>query len=218
MTSDLISNLFLHYALDKWLEQNYGEVKLVRYADDMVIHCTTKEQAEQLLQAIKERLSDVKLKLNEKKTQIVYCKDYKRKEKHERVQFEFLGFSYQPRPGKSQYKAKKIFTAFTVEISQGNQKKIREEIKTLINWRNTTVEIKEISQKLNSLLRGWINYYGAYSKRKLRQSLQKVDDRLKQWIQAKYKIKGTRKASKHLSELKKSNPKMFYHWEATGYS
>jgi RNA-directed DNA polymerase len=121
------------------------EIKFVRYADDMVIHCVTKEQAEQLLQAIKERLSDVKLKLNEKKTQIVYSKDYKRKASHDKVQFEFLGFSYQPRQSKCQYRRNKSFIGFRAEVSQGNQKKIRESIKTLINWRNTTLEIREIA-------------------------------------------------------------------------
>ena len=214
--SPLLANLFLHYALDKWLEKKYSEIKFVRYADDMVIHCATQQEAEQILQAVRNRLSDVKLKLNEKKTQIVYCKDYRRKAKHEKVQFGFLGYSYQPRKSKDYHRENKSYTAFTAEISRGNQEKIREEMKTQINWRNTTVEIGEIAQKLNSRLRGWINYFGLYGKRALRRTLQSLDYRLIKWIQAKYKIQGVRKATVQLSEIKKRNPKMFYHWEA-GY-
>jgi RNA-directed DNA polymerase len=37
--SPLLANLFLHYALDKWLEITYPELSFVRYADDVVIHC-----------------------------------------------------------------------------------------------------------------------------------------------------------------------------------
>lgn len=214
--SPLLANLFLHVALDKWLEQNHSEVKFVRYADDMIIHCASKEQAEQILQAIRERLSEVKLKLNEKKTQIVYCQDYRRTAKHERVKFEFLGFSYQPRACKSHYGERKSFTAHTAEISNENQQKIRETINTLIYWKNTTVEMKEIAQKLNPCLRGWINYFGLYGKRRLREALQSLEYRLIKWIQAKYKIKSVRKAIILLSEQKKSKPKMFYHWQA-GY-
>ena len=35
----MLANLYLHFSLDKWLEKNYADVKFVRYADDMVIHC-----------------------------------------------------------------------------------------------------------------------------------------------------------------------------------
>lgn len=87
--SPLLANIFLHYALDKWLEKYYEQATFERYADDLVIHCRTKEEAEQLLTAIKARLQQVKLRINEQKTQIVYCKDYKRTEKHQNVQFSF---------------------------------------------------------------------------------------------------------------------------------
>jgi len=71
---------------------------------------------------------EVKLQIKEEKTAIVYCKDYSRKEKQEKVKFVFLGFSYQPRGRKSKIDGK-LFTAFTAEISQTSQKKIGEVIK-----------------------------------------------------------------------------------------
>ena len=101
VVSPLLANLFLHYAFDKWIEINFQGVDFDRYADDIIVHCYTKEEAEQLLQAIKERLRSVHLNLNERKTKVVYCSDYRRKEKHSNVQFDFLGFSYQPRESKS---------------------------------------------------------------------------------------------------------------------
>jgi RNA-directed DNA polymerase len=211
--SPLLANIFLHFALDKWLDKYYPQISFVRYADDMVIHGNTKQEADELLQAIRARLQQVKLRLNEKKTQIVYCKDYRRKQKHEKVQFGFLGFSYQPRESKSKYGGGASFAAFTAEISKDNQKKIREQIKETIVWRDTRMEITDIALKLNSKLRGWINYFGLYSKARLRRTMMHLDYRLLKWLQAKHKISGTRKAAIKLAAIRKVNPMMFYHWQ-----
>lgn len=210
--SPLLSNIFLHYALDKWLEINYRDIRFVRYADDMVIHCRTKQEAEQILSSSKERLAQVRLRINEQKTQIVYCKDYRRIEKHEKVQFGFLGFSYQPRKSKSKYEAGG-YSAFTAEISKENQKKIREVIKDTIQWRNTRMEMRDIAVKLNSKIRGWINYFGLYGKSALRRTMIYLDYRLIKWLGAKHKISGIRKATNKLTNIMKEHPGMFYHWE-----
>lgn len=210
--SPLLSNIFLHYALDKWLELNYGYISFTRYADDMVIHCKTKEEAELILTAIKTRLEQVKLRINEQKTQIVYCKDYRRTQKHQHVQFGFLGFSYQPRKSRSK-SGTGSYTAFTAEISRENQKKIRESIKDTIAWRNTKMEITDIAVRLNSKLRGWINYFGLYGKGTLRRTMIYLDYRLTRWLQIRHKITSVRKASLKLASIMKDSPRMFYHWE-----
>lgn len=211
--SPLLSNIFLHYALDKWLEKHYPQTAFVRYADDMVIHCKTKEEAEEILSAIKERLGQVKLRLNEQKTKIVYCKDYKRTQKHPNVQFGFLGFSYQPRKSRSKYGEGKSYTAYTAEISREKQKKIREAIRETTQWRNTKMEIRDIAEQLNRKLRGWIKYFGLYGKGALRRTMIYLDYRIVKWLQAKHKISGLRKATHKLTVIMKENPRMFYHWE-----
>ena len=215
--SPLLANIFLHYALDKWLDKNYGHISFVRYADDMVIHCRTKQEAANLLEAIQERLTQVKLRLNSNKTQIVYCKDYSRRQQHPKVQFSFLGFSYQPRAARSKHGKRDSYTAFTAEISKENQKKIREEIKGAVNWRNTKMEIKEIADNLNMKLRGWINYFGIYGKKNLRRTLHHLDYHLTKWLKKKHKISGIREAMKLLRSFILENRTLFYHWEK-GYS
>jgi RNA-directed DNA polymerase len=95
--SPLLANLYLHYVLDKWLDVTYPQIAFVRYADDVVVHCHSEEQAQGMLEAIRKRLDVCKLRLNETKTQIVYCKDYRKKEKKSyRNKFDFLGFSFKP--------------------------------------------------------------------------------------------------------------------------
>ena len=42
--SPLSANLFLHYALDKWMERKYPHVSVKRYAEDIACHCTTEKQ------------------------------------------------------------------------------------------------------------------------------------------------------------------------------
>jgi group II intron reverse transcriptase/maturase len=210
--SPLLANLYLHFSLDKWLEKNYGEVAFVRYADDCILHCRSKEEAENLLQAIKERLSTVELRLNEGKTQIVYCKDYRRTAAHSKVQFGFLGFSFQPRKSQSKYRRHTSYTAFTAEISKANQKKITETIRTAINWRNTQLEMVDIASQLNSRVIGWINYFGLFGKIELRQTMLRLERRLLKWIKKKYKITSLKKAIRKLSMIRKENPAMFNHW------
>ena len=208
--SPLLANLYLHFAMDKWLSNHYPTVRFVRYADDVVIHCSTHQQAEQVKEALINRLAEVKLKVNESKTHIAYCKDYRRKESHEKVKFEFLGFSYQPRARKSKRDGKN-FMAFTAEISQTNKKRITQTIRELGVWRDTRVEIQSIAAQLNAKLRGWINYYGLYSKRSLRIALVKVEERLVKWLKKKHKA-GTRKARAKLKVIRRENPELFYHW------
>jgi len=210
--SPLLANLYLHFTLDAWLSKHYRLVSFVRYADDIIIHCKSKEEAEEVLKAVKERLAEVKLRIKEEKTSIIYCKDYRRKEKQEKVKFDFLGFSYQPRGRKSKVDGK-LFMAFTAEISQTSQKKIKGEIRSAKIWSYTQIEISEIAKHFNPKIRGWINYYGIYSKRSLRNVMMIIERKLMKWISKKYKINGYRKTVKKLKMIKQGNPKLFYHWQ-----
>ena len=215
--SPLLANLFLHYAFDKWIEQNYKGILFVRYADDIIVHCDTKEQAEELLTAIKSRLQSVHLNINEKKTKIVYCSDYKRKQKYANVQFDFLGFSFQPRCSLSKFSEGKSYTTYSPQISKGNSQKIRDVINSEINWRNSKLEIEQIAKILNPKIRGWINYYGIFGNRGLRRIINCVDVRLIKWIKHKHKITSIRRAVKMLSAIKESRPLLFTHWPYKEY-
>ena len=210
--SPLLANLYLHYSLDQWLATHYPKISFVRYADDIVLHCDTEKEAQDLLIALKERLTQVKLRLNEAKTKIVYCKDYRRKGSHDKTQFGFLGFSFQPREVQSKIAAGRSFTAFTGEISRENQKKIRDEIRECINWRNTTVEPEVFADILNRKLRGWINYFGLFGKRRLRTTIMSVDRRLLRWLMRKHKV-GIRAAQCILASIYERDPHLFYHWQ-----
>ena len=81
-----------------------------------------------------------------------------------------------------------MYTAFSAEISRSNQKKIREALKENIQWRNTEMGIETIAEILNSKSRGWINYYGLYSKNKLTMLMNYLERKITKWIRNKFKI------------------------------
>ena len=81
----------------RWITHTIRSVRFVRYADDAVVHCKSKRQAEFVLTNIAQRFSEVGLELHPAKTRIVYCKDENRIKDYENVQFTFLGYTFRPR-------------------------------------------------------------------------------------------------------------------------
>ncbi|MBI5541982.1 MAG: group II intron reverse transcriptase/maturase [Bacteroidia bacterium] len=214
--SPLLANLFLHYALDKWLMKTCRNVRFVRYADDVIVHCKNKEQAELVLSMIRTRLEECELELHPEKTKIVYCKDHKRTGDYENVKFDFLGFSFKPRPSKT--KAGYLFLGFDLAISTKSRKRILEEIRKTSIQRWSTRTIEEIAKELNPKIRGWINYYGKYRPSKLASIFKQFHKRLIKWMKNKYKslLRSTRRAYSLLKEMQQTQPSLFVHW-ASGY-
>ena len=213
--SPLLANMFLHFGLDMWLNKHFPSIRFVRYADDIVIHCSSKEEAEQILQAVKARLGELHLRLNEEKTKIVYCKDYARKGDHEHVQFGFLGFSFQPRAVQSKHPAATSYTGFTGEISREKQVEIRAVIRDSIPWHNTTLSLPDIAHVLNEKLRGWIHYFSLFGKRALRRTLLYLDARILKWLRRRHRL-GHRQTFAIYQRLYHTTPRLFYHWHC-GY-
>lgn len=209
--SPLLANLFLHYAFDMWITKKHPSICFERYADDIIVHCHTKEEAEELLVQISERMGQCRLELHPVKTKIVYCKDFKRKEPHKQVQFDFLGFSFQPRPTKD-FRTGRIQNQFDLAISRASQKKIVEEINNFNfhKWSSSTLE--EIADTLSSKLQGWINYYGKFRKWEFLNTFRRLSFRLMRWVQNKYKITSVNLAYDWLRNYQKAHSNLFAHW------
>ena len=156
--SPLLANLFLHYTLDVWLGRLNPTIEIVRYADDIIIHCQTQSQAEQSLQQIKERVENCGLTLHPDKTKIVYCKDFRRQQKYQKVQFDFLGYTFQPRTSKSK-KTGRLFLGFDCAISIQSRSRLFEQVRKMEIPRMRCDSIVGIAHHLNPKLRGWIRYF-----------------------------------------------------------
>ena len=95
--SPLLANLFLHYAFDMWMARTSPHIPFERYADDIICHCKSAEEARELWSALADRFAACKLVLHPQKTKIVYCKDANRRGDFPNQSFDFLGFSFRAR-------------------------------------------------------------------------------------------------------------------------
>ncbi|WP_333783867.1 reverse transcriptase domain-containing protein [Pseudobacteroides sp.] len=66
--SPVLANLFLHYVFDIWMKKKFPLNPWARYADDGVVHCQTKGEAEYLLENLKERMRECKLEIHRMKS------------------------------------------------------------------------------------------------------------------------------------------------------
>jgi group II intron reverse transcriptase/maturase len=212
--SPLLANLFLHYTFDKWFEQHFPELSFVRYADDIIVHCNSEEESRGVLAAIRERMSVCELMLNEEKTKIVYCKTANRKLGFATVKFDFLGFSFQPRPAKNN-KTDKLFLSYDCGISRKSETAIAEELRQskFHQWTGSTIE--KIAEAFNPKLRGWLNYYGKFRPYLLNRVFGMFNWRLIKWAVKKYKgFQGSmRKAGDWIRRTARDYPYLFVHWQ-----
>jgi RNA-directed DNA polymerase len=114
--SPLLANLFLHYALDLWMRRKWKHLPFERYADDIIVHCRAKWEAELVRVGVTARLNECGLELHPEKTKIVYCKDVNRKESHPNEKFDFLGYTFRPRTAVN--RKGKLFCSFSPAISK----------------------------------------------------------------------------------------------------
>ena len=211
--SPVLANLFLHYAFDKWMAIHYPNNPFARYADDAVIHCKTKEEAKELLEFLDKRMRECKLDLHPDKTKIVYCKDADRKEKHENISFDFLGYTFRPRLSKNRWG--KYFVNFTPAISNKSKKSIRQKVRDWKLQLKADKELIDLSNMFNPVIQGWINYYGKFYKSEMYSALRHINKSLIMWARRKYKklARHKKKAEHFMGRIAKQNPKLFKHWD-----
>ena len=214
--SPVVSNIFMHEVFDSWMAEENPSCPFERYADDVIIHCNSYEQACELLERIKERLKTHKLEVHPEKTKIVYCKDSNRAGGYDVVQFDFLGYTFRPR--KSRNRRGRNFINFAPGISRKASKKIRDEIRSWNYHRRSDKSIDDLARMCNPTLRGWINYYGKYCKSAMYGVLFGLNQTLTTWAMRKYKkLKGhRRRAAKWLAGVAKRSPGLFAHWKMLG--
>ncbi|WP_449354823.1 group II intron maturase-specific domain-containing protein [Virgibacillus natechei] len=184
-----------------------------RYADDAVIHCKTEEEAKGMLEVLDKRMRECKLELHPDKTKIVYCKDADRKEEHENISFDFLGYTFRPRLSKNRWG--KYFVNFTPAISNKSKKSIRQKVREWKLQLKAEKDLKDISNMFNPVIQGWINYYGKFYKSEMHPALRHINKALIMWARKKYKrlARHKKRAEHFMGRIAKQNPRLFKHWE-----
>jgi hypothetical protein len=211
-SSDLLANLYLHYAFDNWMRRYHPGVPFERYADDGVCHCRSREEAEHLKAALAERFREVGLELHPEKTRIVYCKDGDRRGDYAGTNFDFLGYRFQARRSKTRWG--KFFINFSPAVSPKAAKAVRQEIRSWQLHLRSDKSLDDLARMFNASIRGWVNYYGAYYKSVLYPTLRQIDRKLELWATRKFKKlrRHRRRAGHWLRRVAKRQTGLFAHW------
>jgi RNA-directed DNA polymerase len=160
--SPLLANVYLHYALDLWVErwrrrQARGDVVVVRYADDFIVGFEHQEDAERFLAELSERLAKFGLGLKVEKTRLIEFGRYAARNRADRglgkpETFDFLGFTHisgRTRSGR--------FALKRTTIKKRMRAKLKEVKAELMRRRHQP--IPEVGRWLESVVRGHLAYY-----------------------------------------------------------
>lgn len=129
--SPLLSNIYLNQFDQKMMAKG---IRIVRYADDILIFAKNKKTAGNYkAYATKILEEELNLKVNDEKTKLTSV--------HEGV--EFLGF---------------VIRSKTLGVNPKRVKRLKDKIRK-ITKRNSGRRLENIIKELNPILRGWINYY-----------------------------------------------------------
>lgn len=160
--SPLLSNVYLHYALDLWFERRFraqcrGETYLFRYADDFVVCFQYREEAERFLKELEQRLRQFHLEVEPSKTKLLrfgrFARQDAAREGQEPGTFDFLGFTHycgQTRAG-----------SFKVQRRTA-QKKFRAKLQDIAKWLQRSRHQERAGTLLRSAkrrLQGHLNYF-----------------------------------------------------------
>jgi RNA-directed DNA polymerase len=210
--SPVLANLFLHYAFDVWMSRQFPTIGFERYVDDVVVHCANEAQARQVLAAIADRIEQVGLRLHPDKTRIVYCQDGKRRGSYEHTSFTFLGFTFRQRGARDRHG--RMFNNFLPAISHNALKKISAQVRSWRLHARTGHSFRDLARRINPIVRGWMQYYGAFYRSALYPLLSRINAYLVRWIRTKYRrLRARRRSQECWNGIAARYPRMFAHWQ-----
>jgi RNA-directed DNA polymerase len=213
VVSPLLSNLFLHYVFDQWMQKHYPEIPFERYADDGICHCKTLAQAQQLRAALERRFAECHLELHPQKTRVVYCKDDDRRGTYPEHSFDFLGYTFRPRRSKNRWGT--FFISFTPAVSNQAAQAMRATLRSWALHNRSDKSLEDLARMFNPVIQGWINYFASFYKSALYATLRHVDHVLARWAARKYKkLRGHLRRARHwLARVAQTRPRLFAHWK-----
>ena len=212
VVSPLLANLFLHYTFDAWIRRAIPGIPFCRYADDGLLHCRSRYQAEYVMRCISERFRQCGLEIHPDKSSIVYCKDVNRTEDYSRISFDFLGYTFRPR--RCVNPNGQVHVNFLPAISRDSMKEINRRIRSWHIQLKSDKTLLDFSRIFNPILRGWYAYYGRFYPSALGQIWNNFNEYLARWVRRKYKrfFRHKRRARRYLARLARVHPDLFIHW------
>jgi RNA-directed DNA polymerase len=176
--SPLLSNIYMRRFVKGWKTGGHERrlaASIVNYADDFVICC--RGTADEAMTVMRKMMSKLKLTVNETKTRLCHLPE---------ETFDFLGYTlgrnYDRRTGRPYLgprpSSKKI-------------QRLCREISVMTERRTTLRDVDEQIGRINAKLRGWSNYFRIGTVSKAYRTVDgHVRHRVRQWLCAKFKVRG----------------------------
>jgi len=152
--SPLLANIYLHVLDAAWEREGAKYGTLVRYADDFVVMCDTKQNVELAEARVRRVLAYLGLELHPEKTRTV---DLSLGDQG----FNFLGCTLRKRmSGPIWERQRKRVYFLQREPSTPSMKRVRQRVKEMTDRRNQGAkDVRVIIERLNPVIRGWGNYF-----------------------------------------------------------
>jgi group II intron reverse transcriptase/maturase len=152
--SPLLSNIYLHVLDTLWTRNSAPLGTLVRYADDLVVVCKSKQQCEEAEKRIKVILTRLGLELHPEKTRRVELYDGKQG-------FDFLGCHLHKRLSGAIWERERKRVYFLHRWpSRRAMKQIRQKVRDRTQRRRCHADLRKVIADLNPILAGWGRYFG----------------------------------------------------------
>ena len=182
-----------------------------RYADDVVAHCDSEDQARALRDSIATRLGVLGLELHPEKTKVVFCQDANRPGEAGHTSFDFLGYTFRGRLAKGR---RGYFVSFAPAISVKAAKAVGQKVRAWHLNRRSGTDLSGLAEEIDPQVRGWIGYYGAFYRSELYSLARHIDEHLVRWAMQKFKrLRGkAAKARAWLDAVRQHQPRLFAHW------
>ena len=144
--SPLLANVYLHRLDRDW--EAKGDGVLVRYADDLVVLCRSREEAERALALLRDLLGELGLELKAEKTRIVHLREGGEG-------LEFLGFEHRW----VRAKRNKNIQFLARWPSRRAMQRARDRIRELTARLRLLLSPRQVVEEVNRYLRGWMSYF-----------------------------------------------------------
>jgi RNA-directed DNA polymerase len=177
VVSPLMCNVYLHRLDRAWDD---GDGVLARFADDLVVMCWSRSQAERALERLTGLLAGLGLEPKAAKTRIVHLEE-------EGEGFDFLGFHHRLVRSRG-LNGKKPVTFLARWPADKAMRHARDRIRELTGRRRLPLPPEAIAQDMNMFLRGWVAYFRyGHSARRLSKIRQYARMRLALFISHKHR-------------------------------
>lgn len=165
--SPLLANLYLHEIDRQWYPTS-ASVQLVRYADDIILLTRTLPQAQTVEKALRQQCTQLKLTLNEAKSQVTTVTQG----------FSFLGFEYRQRH-------QRLYLWPKRPAIQHLLTRVRQVVRSVRH----SQQLKVVIKALNPVLIGWCTYFRVgHSNRVFHWVDWQVREQIYLWLRRKYQI------------------------------